>query len=77
MGNLEGNNQKRNIKQEPKILAKNTFFTYITKYGNLIFSLIMSFIMARIINKEDWGILIMANSIILIIVLFPLISLLL
>ncbi|MFX0027480.1 MAG: lipopolysaccharide biosynthesis protein [Candidatus Hermodarchaeota archaeon] len=52
---------------EAKLLAKNTFYSFFTNYGTLIFQLIISFLMARIISKELWGILILATSYIVII----------
>lgn len=60
--NLAG---KRNI--EHKILFKNTYYSYLTHYGTYIFSMINSFIVARLISMDLWGFFILAISYITII----------
>ncbi len=50
--------------KENRILAKNTFYSYLTSYGGMIFPLLISFMLARLISIEDWGFLILATSII-------------
>ena len=64
------NNERDSIDnyQEHKIFAKNSIYSLFTNYGNLILQIIFSFILARIISKESWGILILATSYILIII---------
>ena len=62
---LKTNEAKK--KGEYKLLFKNTFYTYLNSYGSYIFSLATSFILARTISQELWGILILGISYIAII----------
>lgn len=50
------------VKNEHKLLVKNTFYSYLTSFGNIIFQITISFLLARLISKEDWGFLILATS---------------
>jgi len=61
------NNQKKNtrkISKDHRILAKNTFYSFLFSYGKFLFALISSFIIARIISPETWGFLILTLSIV-------------
>ncbi|MHA1724314.1 MAG: lipopolysaccharide biosynthesis protein [Promethearchaeota archaeon] len=59
MNNQDKNN---NITKEQRTLAKNTFFSFLFSYGKFLFSLISSFIIARLITQEMWGFLILTIS---------------
>ena len=50
--------------KEEKILAKNTFYSLLTNSSNFLFSIITVFIIARLISKDDWSILILATSLV-------------
>jgi len=72
------NSKEKNTKilsKDHRILAKNTFFSFSFSYGKFLFSLISSFIIARIISQETWGFLILTLSFIniftFILVFFP------
>lgn len=54
---------------EYKILAKNSFFSFLNSYGTYLFQIAIYFFIARLISKEIWDFLIIANSIILIVIL--------
>ncbi|MHA2338400.1 MAG: lipopolysaccharide biosynthesis protein [Candidatus Hodarchaeales archaeon] len=58
----EESNNKTRIGIEYKILAKNSFYSFINSYSSFFFSLITSFIMARIISQEVWSYFIIALS---------------
>ncbi|MFX1549135.1 MAG: lipopolysaccharide biosynthesis protein [Promethearchaeota archaeon] len=62
---VEKNNSKKKteLTQEHKVLFKNTFYSYLYSYGSYVFSLINSFIIARLITIDLWGYLILAISI--------------
>jgi len=45
-------------------LVKNTLFSIFVSYGTFIFSLLTSYLFARMITRDEWGILILATSII-------------
>lgn len=62
MDNIVNNSKKPVITQEHKILFRNTFYSYLNNYGSYIFSLVTSFILARLISQELWGYLIIALS---------------
>ncbi|MFX1592155.1 MAG: lipopolysaccharide biosynthesis protein [Promethearchaeota archaeon] len=47
-----------------KLLAKNTLFSIFQSYGSYIFTIITSFLIARMISREEWAFLILATSII-------------
>ncbi|MHA1272450.1 MAG: lipopolysaccharide biosynthesis protein [Promethearchaeota archaeon] len=51
---------------EEGTLAKNTFYSFLNTYGEYIFSIITSFIIARLISKELWGFFLLAYSYIMI-----------
>ena len=65
----------KEIEKKNHVLFKNTFYSFLDNYGIYIFSIFITFIKARLLSQEDWGILILAISIIniinLIINLFP------
>ena len=67
MDNTVNNSKKPVITQEHKILFKNTFYSYLNNYGSYIFSLVTSFILARLISQDLWGYLILSLSYITII----------
>jgi len=73
MNSKEKNN--KNLTKDHRILAKNTFFSFLFSYGKFLFALITSFIIARIISQETWGFLILTLSFIniftFILVFFP------
>ena len=60
--------QSNRFKKEYKLLFKNTIFSYLNSYSSYIFSLATSFIIARTISRDLWGILLLGISIIHIIV---------
>jgi O-antigen/teichoic acid export membrane protein len=62
-------NSERITSEEYKILAKNSIFSFLNSYGTFFFQLVIFFFMARLLSKEEWGYLIVANSIILVIIL--------
>jgi len=64
---IDSEDTEKKIYQEHKLLAKNTFYSFFTSYGNLIFQIIISFLVARLISKEAWGFLILATSYVLIV----------
>ena len=59
---------KNKLEKEYKILFKNTIFSYLNSYSSYIFSLATSFIIARTISRDLWGILLLGISIIHIII---------
>lgn len=67
MDNIVNNSKKPVVTQEHKILFKNTFYSYLNNYGSYIFSLVTSFILARLISQDLWGYLILSLSYITII----------
>lgn len=56
-------------KQEYKNLARNTFYSFLINFGSHFFTLIYSFLLARLIGDESWGFLILATSYITIIII--------
>ncbi|MFX1588676.1 MAG: hypothetical protein ACFFC1_11010, partial [Promethearchaeota archaeon] len=62
--NQSNNNNGKVLKNQYKTLAKNSFYSILHSYGMYIFALITSALLARMISKEAWGFLIIANSII-------------
>ncbi len=54
----------KRLDQQYKLLAKNTLFSIFVSYGSYIFTIINSFLLARMISREDWGIFILAISLI-------------
>ena len=47
-----------------KTLVKNTLFSIFLSYGTFIISLLTSYLFARMITRDEWGILILVTSII-------------
>jgi len=71
---MENSNNKETVKNlgtEYKVLAKNTIISIFSSYGNYIFALITSFLLARMISRDEWAILILAISLITIISIVP------
>lgn len=54
---------------EYKNLATNTFYSFLINYGSHFFTLVYSFLLARLITDESWDFLILATSYITIIVI--------
>ena len=73
MNSTEKNSKK--LSKDYRILAKNTLFSFLFSYGTYLFSIISSFIIARIISQDTWGFLILTLSFIniftFILVFFP------
>ncbi|MFX1446469.1 MAG: lipopolysaccharide biosynthesis protein [Promethearchaeota archaeon] len=61
------NKNSSNIEDEFKNLAKNSFYSLLNQYGTIFFLIISSFFIARLISQELWGLLILANSYIMIV----------
>ena len=64
MNNSENKNSGITLDPQYKTLAKNTFISIFLSYGTYIFTLLTSFLLARMISREEWAILILATSII-------------
>jgi len=64
MQNSDKKKDNQKLDTHYKVLAKNTFYSIFNRYGTYIFSLITSFLLARMISQELWGFLIIATSII-------------
>lgn len=62
MDKIVNNSNKPVANQEHKILFRNTFYSYLNNYGSYIFSLVTSFMLARLISQDLWGYLILAFS---------------
>lgn len=59
------NNSKRQkfvITKDHRILAKNSFYSFLNTYGSFFFSTITSFLLARLIKDVLWGYLVLALS---------------
>ena len=54
----------RKLDSRYKTLVKNTLFSIFLSYGTFIISLLTSYLFARMITRDEWGILILASSII-------------
>lgn len=67
MKNINSENEEKANSQEHIILVKNTVFSFFINYGNIVFQIIISMLIARLISKELWGFLILAISYITII----------
>ena len=61
--NTETKKETKNLGKQYKILAKNSFYSIFNRYGTYIFSLVTSFLLARMISQEIWGFLILATSV--------------
>ncbi|MFX1303256.1 MAG: hypothetical protein ACFE9X_07850 [Promethearchaeota archaeon] len=55
-------NQKKELKNEYRKLAKNSFYNFLNSYTVIFFSLVTSFFTARLISKSLWGLLIISQS---------------
>ena len=53
---------KPKITRDHRILAKNSLYSFLNSYGSFFFSLVTSFLLARLISKELWGFLIITLS---------------
>jgi len=53
-----------------KNIAKNSFYSFLVKYETFFFSIMVSFLIARILTKELWGFFIIAVSYITILLIF-------
>jgi len=62
MPNNSADKTKPVITKDQRILAKNSMFSFINTYFNYFTSLATSFLMARLISQDDWGLLILALS---------------
>ncbi|MEJ2249402.1 MAG: hypothetical protein P8Y97_07055 [Candidatus Lokiarchaeota archaeon] len=49
---------------EYKVLAKNSFYSFLNTWGFLIFSIVNAFFMSKLLNPDTWQIFILAYSII-------------
>ncbi len=58
----EQNQDNKHISKEYKILAKNSILSIIHIYSSFFFSLITSFIIARLISADIWSYLIISTS---------------
>ena len=61
------NNEKDTIEnhylsREYGALVKNSFFSFLNTYGTFIFSLISSFLLARLIGDQSWGYFVLGLS---------------
>ncbi len=54
--------QKVKITKTHRILAKNSLYSFLSSYGSFFLSLVTSFLLARLITQELWGMLIIALS---------------
>lgn len=72
MDNENGNtsDNKNQLENEYKNIAKNTFYVIINSYGTFILTFVSAFLIARMISLEDWGLVILANSLIGILITF-------
>jgi O-antigen/teichoic acid export membrane protein len=64
------NEAKRNdeISNEYRLLAKNSLYSGLHNFTLIIYSMVLSFLLARLITIETWQYFILANTIILIII---------
>lgn len=67
MNNPDNNEKNLNLLQERKILVKNLFYSYLKSYSMYLFSIITSFLLARLVSPQSWGLLIVSLSFISII----------
>ena len=66
--NKESTNRKENESiRDQKILAKNTYYSFLGSYSTYFLALVTSFLLARMITPSSWGYLIVATSYITII----------
>jgi O-antigen/teichoic acid export membrane protein len=64
MDREEKNQTNKKSTKEQRILAKNSFYSYLGSYSNYFLALVTSFLLARMISIASWGNLITATSII-------------
>ncbi len=64
MNESEERKHAKSLDQQYKLLAKNTLFSIFVSYGSYFFTIITSFLLARMISREDWAFLILATSIV-------------
>ena len=62
MENNKNKHKKKKLDKEHKNLAINAFYSFFFSYGVLVFSLITSFFIARLISIGDWRFLILSLS---------------
>lgn len=64
MNDSENKNSVIKLDPQYKTLAKNALFSLFLSYSAFIITLLTSFLLARMISREEWAILILATSII-------------
>jgi len=64
MNDSENKNSRIKLDPQYRTLAKNALFSIFLSYGSFIITLLTSFLLARMISREEWAILILATSII-------------
>ena len=62
MNNPLKNQKKKKVREEHKLLAINTFYSFLHSYSGFFLSILSSFLIARMISKDVWGILILSTS---------------
>lgn len=60
MKNLENESEKNN--ELHRLVVKNSIYSLVNNYGILIFQIIVSILLARLISQDLWGYLIIASS---------------
>jgi len=64
MNDSENKKPVKRLDHQYKLLAKNTLLSMFTSYGSYAFTIISSFLLARMISREEWAFLILATSIV-------------
>ena len=64
MNESENKKPVKRLDHQYKHLAKNTLFSISISYGTYVFTILSSFLLARMISREDWAILIITTSIV-------------
>ena len=54
--------ENQDIPREYGALLKNSFFSFLNTYGTFIFSIISSFLLARLIEDTPWGYFVLGLS---------------
>ena len=54
--------ENQDIPREYGTLVKNSFFSFLNTYGTFIFSIISSFLLARLISDTSWGYFVLGLS---------------
>mgnify|MGYP006281062001 CR=1 FL=1 len=54
--------EKKRAKKEQRTFAWNSFYSLLSTYSRFIFSIVISFLIARLISQREWGFLILALS---------------